>query len=92
MSTPFEFATSSAKSHPVAPFVPARPSRARRFFEKSKRVRGRAKSGANALRDHANLTVEQMLETLAGVIAAIAWYDEQIREGRLPGPFDPSLN
>ena len=46
----------------------------------------------DALRDHSTLMVEQVHEALVGLLTAIAWYDEQIREGRLPGPFDPSLN
>ena len=44
------------------------------------------------MRDHSTLTSDQVHEALAGVIVPIAWHDEQIRKGRLPGPLDPSLN
>ena len=46
----------------------------------------------DALRDHSTLTVEQVHEALVGLLTAVAWYGEEVRPGRLPGAFDPSLN
>ncbi len=46
----------------------------------------------DALRSYPTLTPAEVYEALAGVAQAFAWHDEQVRKGRLPGPFDPSLN